>query len=108
MQGLYAAAELYDPATGRFSPAGNLAVARYKILDSVVLLPDGRVLISGGAEAVEMYDPTASAFSRLEGGVDSGMYFFQVASLLPDGSVLMTGGNNSRFVSTSGAWLYRP
>jgi hypothetical protein len=108
LQGLYTEAELYDPATGKFTPAGNLAVARYKILDSVVLLPNGKVLISGGAEAVEMYDPKADAFSRVEGGVDSAAYFFQAASLLPDGSVLMTGGNSAGFVATKGAWLYRP
>jgi N-acetylneuraminic acid mutarotase len=108
LQGLYTEAELYDPATGKFSPAGNLAVARYKILDSVVLLPNGKVLISGGAEAVEMYDPKAGAFSHVEGGVDSAAYFFQAASLLPDGSVLITGGNSAGFVATKGAWLYRP
>ncbi len=44
---IIAAAELWDPATGSFGPAGTLAQARRS--HSATLLPDGRVLVVGGA-----------------------------------------------------------
>ena len=56
-----AAAELYDPASGTFSPAGSLASPRDR--QSATLLADGRVLIAGGWDGdkvfalAELYQP---------------------------------------------------
>jgi hypothetical protein len=57
-----AEAELYDPTTGKFSPAGRLASRR--VGHTAMLLPDGRVLIVSGAARpyqdvarAEIYDP---------------------------------------------------
>src|SRR5262245_1572122 len=47
--GPYSSAEIYDPATGMWSRAGNLGIARY--LHSATLLPTGQVLVAGGAGA---------------------------------------------------------
>jgi hypothetical protein len=59
--GVVASAELYDPATGTFSPTGSLATAR--AAHTATLLPDGRVLIAGGYDgskefaSAELYQP---------------------------------------------------
>jgi hypothetical protein len=56
-----ASAELYDPATGTFSPTGSLAAARG--YHTATMLPDGRVLIAGGwngskeMASAELYQP---------------------------------------------------
>jgi WD40 repeat protein len=49
-----ASAEIYNPSTGTFSPAGNLVAGRHSA--EVELLSDGRVLVTGGSS-----DTTASA-----------------------------------------------
>ena len=83
--------ESYDPATGRFTPAGRMLARRYKIANSVVLLGDGRVLIAGGAPRAEIYDP-ASARSVPVGPQLGGSLNFASASPLAGGGVLVAGG----------------
>ncbi|MEO8470422.1 MAG: kelch repeat-containing protein [Chloroflexota bacterium] len=62
-----ASAEIYDSATGTFAATGALAAAR--TYHAAALLPDGRVLVTGGygdvapLASAEIYDPVTGQFS---------------------------------------------
>ena len=108
-RGQYASAELYDPATGRFSNDGEMSFRRFKLIQTAVRLPDGRVLIAGGAERPEVYDPATKSFQPVNGTVGEGRYF-STATLLNDGRVLIAGGygDDPMAGAVPNAWLYQP
>lgn len=66
-----ASAEVFDPATGEFTAVGAMSTAR--VDHAAGLLPDGRVLVTGGSrldgsfltdlDSVEVFDPSTDAFS---------------------------------------------
>jgi WD40 repeat protein len=90
-----AAAEVYDPASGRFSPTDSMMTPR--AFHTATLLADGRVLLAGGENdggfnsSAELYDPSSGTFSPT--GSMSSARQNQVATLLADGRVLVAGGD---------------
>ena len=103
-------ADVFDPASGKFTKTGSMAVARSDA--SATLLSDGRVLIAGGGScgdpqsgtadtyaAAEVYDPVAGKFSRVADMTVEREW--HTATALRDGRVLITGG----FSYVSGSYL---
>jgi Galactose oxidase, central domain len=100
-------AELYNPATGKFTTTGSLHTGRYG--QSATLLNNGEVLIAGGANSssgslasAELYDPSSGTFS-VTGSLSCACGYS--ASLLPNGNVLFSAGYNGTNAVTT-AELY--
>jgi hypothetical protein len=98
-QNVYRTAELYDPATGKFSSAGQMSVGRHK--HAAILLRSGKVLIVGGSDnrdwhgeyaSAEIYDPVSRTFI-VTGAMNTSRFKLPAAvALLPNGRVLVAGG----------------
>jgi large repetitive protein len=90
-----ASAELYDPATGKFTLTGSPHVSGVPIIS--VLLKSGRVLVIGcdasgtcASQLADVYDPSTGRFSAI--GPITGGCTLCTATLLNDGRVLVAGG----------------
>ena len=93
-------AELYDPATNRFTATGEMSVGH--TLGFAARLPDGRVVAGGGAasftfgappaptKVTEVYDPAAGAW-RARKPMPTGALGLTAATL-PSGQLLAAGG----------------
>ena len=123
--GPLASAELYDPATGRWTETGSMATWRWGSPDNfkAISLADGRVLVLGGqitgqppgsssprmppggggeTKGAETYDPESGTWSWARSMTAPPT----TATLLPDGRVLVThdGGSSEVFDPRTGRW----
>jgi hypothetical protein len=106
-RGEYRDAEVYDPASDGFRLVGVMQRTRYKHAGAMTVLPDGTVLIAGGAADAEIFDPRGGSFTLVPTSPKLAGSFSTVTSL-PDGSVLITGGYGNGTGARASAWMYMP
>ncbi|MDQ3643857.1 MAG: IPT/TIG domain-containing protein, partial [Actinomycetota bacterium] len=105
------AAEVYDPATGRFSPVSG---GQRRTEHEATRLGDGKVLITGGnttegiTASAEIYDPSTNILSPT--GALATRRAYHTATLLGNGKVLVAGGGDTPGGggARSSAELYSP
>lgn len=117
LQAVYREAELFDPATGKFSLTGLSVVPRHK--HAAVLLRSGKVLSVGGSDnrdwrgeyaSAEVYDPVSGSFTATGSMHAARFKLPSAATLLPNGRVLVAGGGASAelYDENSGIFLQIP
>jgi YVTN family beta-propeller protein len=94
-----ASAELFDPATGTWTPTGSLNVARMN--QAGALLVNGRPLVAGGQDrgvtfqnfnSAEVYDPASDTWSLTANPMLTARRGSFALTTLPSGQVLAAGG----------------
>lgn len=93
---------LYDPAVKQLRACSKMCLPRFG--HRAILLPDGRVLIVGGADSTrrfsepavmaEIYNPSTNKFEPAAKLVKPGDAQIGSATLLSTGNVLITGANS--------------
>lgn len=102
--GKYNTAEVFLTEENKFIPASDLSGERFKLMDALALLPDGKVLIAGGNKTLELYDPVNDTFTEI--GTLPDNFYYTTATTLTNGSILIAGGYNGGIKATSLAWIY--
>lgn len=109
---MYDSAEIYDPASHRFTPTSKMLSKRFKLPHATVLLRNGKVLVAGGSNVVEVFDNNQKKFLAVNGSLSAPSYY-GTATMLKDGKVLIVGGYG-RAAGVNGplsgrqAFLYEP
>ena len=107
-------AELYDPATGTWTPTGNLNVTR--TWHSAARLRNGKVIVVGGWDGssllntAELYNPETGTWS-LTGSLNTPRgRFAHTVTVLQNGQALVAGGSDDEDFGSSltDAELYDP
>jgi hypothetical protein len=104
--------DIYDPASGTFSPAPMLSEERW--YPTNVTLPDGRVVVFGGnkdaqagikALTQELYDPASNTLATLPSTANKGLGNYPRLHLLRNGRIAWTNlARTQVFNPATNAW----
>lgn len=97
--------ERYDLAEGRFLPAGELAVPRFKLGSSLVLLDGERVLIAAGAERPEIFDLHRRSGTLLDASLGANWNYLAALPLADNAAFLAGGYRESNIAVTDRSWI---
>jgi len=109
--------ELYDSVANTAAPTTGTVSAGSRSANTATLLPNGFVLIAGGAtntpaaaasNSAELFNPAAGGTYSNSAGVMSDVRKYHSATLLPNGTVLVAGGMNASGVALFSADIYDP
>lgn len=106
-QGKLRSVERYLAAEGRFVPAGELAVERFKIGDGVLLIGSGTVLVAAGAEHPELFDIAAGKGALLPEGLGANWNFTTLARIGKRSALLAGGYSEGSIELTDRSWIFR-
>jgi Kelch motif/Galactose oxidase, central domain len=105
--------EVYDPAANTWTSVANTMSSGRRNYPAVALLPNGNVLIAGGADSsgnsvatADIYNPATNTFAPTSpmGAARQ----LVVATVLPNGKVLVAGGEDATGGPMASAELYDP
>ena len=102
--------EIYDPATEEWSESGNMTKRREEFTTD--LLPDGRVLSTGGRDQqryhrqTELWDPATDEWTK--GPNMASARWIHRSVRLADARVMVVGGTNDYFALVAGAEIFDP
>lgn len=100
-------AELFDPATGTFTPTGSTAVAHEQL--PTLTLSNGKALLVGGYGAAppETYDPATGTWTSGTGTAPT-YYFSHELVNLPNGKAMAMGGGSPGSLPSAGTQVFDP
>ncbi|MEP6834691.1 MAG: kelch repeat-containing protein [Gemmatimonas sp.] len=105
--GVYNTTEFFDAKSGTFTAGPTMQHGRYKHAGTMVQLPNGELLLAGGAPQAETYNPRTNMFVTVGGDARMAGQFSAVA-MLSGSRVLITGGYGNGTGPRASSWLYRP
>jgi hypothetical protein len=97
--------ERYDFASGQFMPAGNLAVPRFKLAGSLVLLSGERVLVAAGAEQPEIFDVRSGQGALVDASLGGEWNYLAALPLANTAAFLAGGYREGTIAVTDRSWL---
>lgn len=103
--GHFSDSERWTASTGTLSPGPDMREGRYKFLDSVAPLADGRTLVAGSGQRAEMLSADGSAFAPVDARIGRKLAF-ATATTLADGRILILGGYDPAIRVDRGAWMF--